>query len=55
MQLLQTIFGANTIYDYSGINNYTNKVENYYETSHYRPHVGEAIMSEIYIDNKSNE
>ena len=48
MQLLKTIFGANTIYDYSGINNYTSKIENYYEECHYRPHVGEAIISEIY-------
>jgi hypothetical protein len=48
IKFLQAIFGANNIYDYSGINNYTNKVENYYELSHYRPHVGEAIMSEIY-------
>jgi hypothetical protein len=48
VKFLQTIFGANNVYDYSGINNYTNKKENYYEDSHYKPHIGEAIMAEIY-------
>jgi hypothetical protein len=48
VKFLQAVFGANHVYDYSGINNYTNKEENYYEDSHYKPHIGEAIMSEIY-------
>lgn len=48
IKILQAIFGVDAIHNYSGINDYTKKVENYYETSHYRPHVGEAIMSEIY-------
>ncbi len=48
MKFLQAIFGAKNIYDYSGINNYTNKMKNYYENSHYRSNVGDSIMSEIY-------
>lgn len=52
IKVLQDIFGVKNIYDYSGINDYTKKVENYYETSHYRLHVGEAIMSEIYMNHQ---
>jgi hypothetical protein len=45
---LQNIFGVKTVYDYSGINEYTNSMYNYYETQHYIPAVGEKIMQEIY-------
>ncbi|MEI7620894.1 MAG: hypothetical protein WCJ57_05015, partial [Candidatus Falkowbacteria bacterium] len=45
---LCAIFGADNVYDYSGINRFTSCVTNYYETSHYRPHVARAIMAEIY-------
>lgn len=44
---LQSIFGKN-VYDYSGVNELTNSIYNYYETIHYRPIIGEKIMQEIY-------
>ena len=46
--ILDSIFGERNVFDYSGINNYTNEKTNYYEALHYRPHVATAIMKEIY-------
>jgi hypothetical protein len=47
-RLLQNIFGADNVYDFSGINNFTQSHTNYYETSHYRPHVAREILKTIY-------
>ena len=46
--ILDSIFGAENVYDYSGINKYTQDSLNYYESSHYRPRVASQIMNEIY-------
>ena len=45
--LLTDIFG-NNVYDFSGVNKFTNSIYNYYEDSHYRPHVAIEIMEAIY-------
>jgi hypothetical protein len=45
---LQEIFGADHVYDYSGINDITRDFHNYYEASHYRPHIARRIMAEVY-------
>jgi hypothetical protein len=45
---LQEIFGPANVYDYSGINDITRDFHNYYETSHFRPHVARRIMAEVY-------
>jgi hypothetical protein len=50
LAFLQNLFGKNKVFDFSGINAFTNSIENYYETSHYRPHVAGAIMKLIYAD-----
>ncbi|MBP3764084.1 MAG: hypothetical protein J6I49_09465 [Bacteroidales bacterium] len=49
MEALRQLFG-DCVYDYSGINALTSDVHNYYETSHYRPHVAERILEEVYKD-----
>ena len=41
-EILDSIFGYENVYDYSGINQYTNDTLNYYENSHYRPKVAIA-------------
>lgn len=51
---LKAIFGAQNVYDYSGINAYTNNYRNYYESSHYRPVVAIDIMNQIY-SKKANQ
>ena len=45
---LKNLFGANNVFNYSGINIITKDYRNYYENSHYRPHVASDIMKEIY-------
>lgn len=55
IQLLNQIFGSKNIHNYSGINRFTKPIHNYYETSHYRPHVANEILSLIYSNKKINK
>ncbi|PJJ60013.1 hypothetical protein [Hymenobacter chitinivorans] len=48
LALLQRTFGASHIHDYSGVNEFTKEVGNYYEQDHYRPLVGRKILEQIY-------
>ena len=50
VKTLEQIFGQENIYNYSGKNKFTEPIHNFYETSHYRPHVADEIMSLIYED-----
>ncbi|MDB5229152.1 MAG: hypothetical protein JWN78_3345 [Bacteroidota bacterium] len=50
LKKLNEIFGKENVYDFSGKNEYTRHVENYYEISHYRPKVARDIMKKIYGD-----
>jgi len=45
---LVSIFGPESVYDYSGINKYTSDIHNFYETIHFRRVVGKMILDEIY-------
>lgn len=45
---LRRVFGDAAVADYSGVNDITEDYRNYYELSHYRPHVAARIMREIY-------
>ena len=49
IEVLRGIFGTGNIYDFSGINSITADYHNYYETSHYRPIVGDRILDTIYF------
>tara|TARA_R110002072_G_scaffold182067_5_gene338248 strand:- start:8239 stop:9270 length:1032 start_codon:yes stop_codon:yes gene_type:complete len=48
LKFLEELFGNQNVFDFSGINEFTNDYKNYYENSHYRPHVATAILKEIY-------
>lgn len=48
LEYLKTLFGDVNVFDFSGINKFTNDYKNYYEASHYRPHVTKEIMEKIY-------
>ncbi len=52
LNVLNSLFGKENVYDFSGKNEITESKYNYYENSHYRPHVGDSIMEYIY--NKHN-
>lgn len=46
--LLREIFGKENVYDFSGVNRFTESIYNYYEDSHYRPHVANEILDIVY-------
>ncbi len=48
LMILKSIFGDEYLYDFSGVNKFTSDYHNYYENSHYRPHVAREIMEIIY-------
>jgi hypothetical protein len=50
IKLLEEVFGTQNIYNFSGKNELTEPIYNFYEASHYRPHVANQIMKEIYKD-----
>lgn len=47
VEFLRNNFG-NNVFDFSGKNWITEDTKNYYETSHYRPLVGDSILKRIY-------
>jgi len=48
LNYLNDLFGEDYVFDFSGINKFTNDCQNYYEASHYRPHVAREILEIIY-------
>lgn len=48
IQFLNEIFGVDRVFDFSGVNEYTNDITNYYETSHYRPKLCSQILKCMY-------
>ena len=48
LDILIKYFGEENIYNFSGINDYTKNIANYYEIYHYKPSVANDIMNKIY-------
>lgn len=48
LEVLRNRFGAARVHDFSGPNTWNADYHNYYETSHYRPHVASALLDSIY-------
>lgn len=48
LKVLQSIFGKENVYDFSGINEFTKDYHNYYEAGHYRPLLGNKLLEIIY-------
>jgi hypothetical protein len=48
LEILQTIFGERNVFDFSGVNEYTEKVSNYYDDTHFKVYVGEDLFRIIY-------
>lgn len=48
LEILEKYFEKSRIYDFSGKNDLTNYLGNYYEGSHFKPSVGKKILEEIY-------
>jgi hypothetical protein len=52
LNYLEQLFGKSNVFDFSGKNIFTENIGNYYEDSHYRPHVAQKIMEYIYADTR---
>ena len=48
LNYLKDLFGANNVFDFSGINSFTNDYNNYYELSHYRPPLCDSLLNIVY-------
>jgi hypothetical protein len=48
LTLLCEIFGSGRVYNYSGVNRFTESMYNHYESTHFRPLVANEIMKEMY-------
>jgi hypothetical protein len=48
LQVLQEVFDKNRIYDFSGINDITSNVYNYYEATHFRQPIAQRILDTVY-------
>jgi hypothetical protein len=48
VEMLQSIFGQQRVYDFSGVNRFTQDYTHYYERSHYRPFAAAMVMDSIY-------
>jgi hypothetical protein len=48
VKTLTSVFGANVVYDYSGVNDITRTKSNYYESSHFKPYIASKILTDIY-------
>lgn len=48
LKKLRNVFGASNVFDFSGVNEFTSDIHNYYEQGHYRPQVGARLLKIIY-------
>ena len=48
LELLKSVFKTNSVYNFSGDNELTRPISNFYEQSHYRPVVANKILDSIY-------
>lgn len=53
LEILQTIFGEEYVFDFSGINKFTERVSNYYDNLHFKPYIGAEILDSIFEKNKN--
>ena len=53
IRALKDIFGDNRVHDYSGKNNISSDIHNFYEPYHYRPCAALRIMEDIYTGSKA--
>lgn len=48
VMILQRIFGKSNVYNFSGLNELTQPLGNYYEHKHFKPFVANRILNQIY-------
>ena len=50
--ILRRLFGTENVFDFTGINEYTADIHEYYEQGHYRPCLSNKLMEFIYRENR---
>jgi len=48
--ILQNIFGNDNVFDFSGINEFTDEKSNYYDGTHFKKYVGKEVLDIVYED-----
>ena len=48
LKVLKTLFGKSNVHDFSGANEITNSISNYYEHKHFKPYISNRIMQSVY-------
>jgi hypothetical protein len=48
LAVLRSLFGEQSVFDFSGVNELTSSYTGYYERSHYRPHIAKAVLDSVY-------
>lgn len=48
LELVKSLFGAGKVFDYTGKNELTESLSNYYEIYHYKPILARRILEEVY-------
>lgn len=48
LKKLELVFGKLNVFDYSGSNQFTNEVGNYYEHKHFKPYIANSLMKLVY-------
>ena len=48
VKALGEIFGAENVFDFSGVSEFTSDYRNYYDDSHYRPNVAREVLNIAY-------
>lgn len=50
LMILKQIFGSDNVFDFSGYNEYSQDIHNFYEKSHYRTVLGRKILKQVYLN-----
>lgn len=48
LEALRQVFGPDRVWDFSGVNEWTNHVGNFYEERHFKPYIANTVMDSIY-------
>jgi hypothetical protein len=50
LKKLTDIFGAENVYDFTGQNEFTSDIANYYDNYHYKPLCSSKILQKVYVE-----
>lgn len=54
-EYISGLFGKDNVFDFSGVNELTTPLGNFYETNHFRPNAADKVMESIYCKDSSRK